>query len=155
MRGRNCGWPLYSLGVNYDGTPVDGWKKLGPSFDLESIERPVVDLTPSPAVSSFIFCQGTAFPRREGNLIVGTRTARELYRLVLEHNQVVQKETLHRRIGRIRDVQEGADACIYLLIEYRDGGRVLRLKPARAGDANLAARSDNQQCDSAPWYRLM
>ena len=51
-------WPLYSKGVDYDGSPVEYGKELGIEFDLGDIEQPVVDLTPSPAVSSFIFYQG-------------------------------------------------------------------------------------------------
>src|SRR5690606_41986674 len=51
--GRNYGWPLHSKGMNYDGRPVDHAKELGIELDLAALEEPVVDLTPSPAVSSF------------------------------------------------------------------------------------------------------
>ena len=54
LPGGNYGWPLYSLGIDYDGTPVEYGKDLGITFELSDIEQPVVDLTPSPAVSSFI-----------------------------------------------------------------------------------------------------
>ena len=61
--GRNYGWPLYSKGVDYDGTPVEYWKDLGIEFDLGDIEQPLVDFTPSPAVSSFVVYEGEAFPK--------------------------------------------------------------------------------------------
>jgi len=54
--------------VDYDGTPVEYWKDLGIEFDIASIEQPVVDLTPSPAVSSFVVYHGAAFPEWDGDL---------------------------------------------------------------------------------------
>lgn len=79
--GRNYGWPLYSKGVDYDGTPVEYWKELNIEFSLASIEQPVVDLTPSPAVSSFIIYDGAAFPGWQGSFLVGSlkeRTVRSV-----------------------------------------------------------------------------
>ena len=55
--GANYGWPLTSRGVHYNGRPVDG-RGLGIDFDLDDLEQPVVDLTPSVAVSSFVFYDG-------------------------------------------------------------------------------------------------
>ena len=37
LPGRNYGWPLYSLGLDYDGTPVEYGKELGVEFDLSDI----------------------------------------------------------------------------------------------------------------------
>ncbi|MCG8415649.1 MAG: PQQ-dependent sugar dehydrogenase, partial [Pseudomonadales bacterium] len=44
LPGRNYGWPLYSLGMDYDGTPVEYGRELGIAFELADIEQPVVDL---------------------------------------------------------------------------------------------------------------
>jgi glucose/arabinose dehydrogenase len=132
LPGRNYGWPLYSKGINYDGTPVEFGPALGIEFDLNDIEQPVVDLTPSPAVSSFVIYEGNAFPRWQHNLIVGTLKATELYRMVVEGDQVVHKEVLLRAFGRIRDVEAGPDGAIYLLIEHASGGQIVRLVPAGA-----------------------
>jgi aldose sugar dehydrogenase len=128
--GKNYGWPLYSKGLKYDGTPVDYGKELGITLDVKNIEQPVVDLTPSPAVSSFVFYEGTAFPRWRGNMIVGTLKATELYRMVVRGDRIVHIEKLLEGLGRIRDVAIGPDGAIYLLLEHRSGGRVLRLVPA-------------------------
>lgn len=127
--GKNYGWPLYSKGLKYDGTPVDFGNNLGIAFDLKDIVQPVVDLTPSPAVSSFAFYDGTAFPNWRGNMLVGTLKATELYRMVIKDDQVVHVETLLRGFGRIRDVEVGPDGAVYLLIEHQSGGRILRLVP--------------------------
>jgi glucose/arabinose dehydrogenase len=130
-RGKNYGWPLHSKGLKYDGTPVDYGKELGIEVDLEKIEQPVVDLTPSPAVSSFAFYDGSAFRRWRGDMLVGTLKATELYRMVVEGDRVVHRETLLKGLGRIRDVEVAGDGGVYLLLEHAAGGRIVKLVPAR------------------------
>lgn len=129
LPGRNYGWPLYSNGINYDGTEVNYGVQLGIERDLSAIEQPVVDLTPAPAVSSFIVYAGDAFPAWRGNLLVGTLKATELYRMVLDGDRVVHRETVLSEIGRIRDIETATDGTILLLIEHKEGGRILRLMP--------------------------
>jgi glucose/arabinose dehydrogenase len=129
LPGKNYGWPLYSKGLKYDSTPVDYGKELGIEFDLADIEQPVVDLTPSPAVSSFVFYAGSAFPEWRHNLIVGTLKATELYRMVLDGDRVVHRETLLSGFARVRDVETGPDGAIYLLVEHASGAQIVRLVP--------------------------
>lgn len=131
VAGRNYGWPLYSKGLKYDGTPVDYGKELGLTVDVKNIEQPIVDLTPSPAVSSFIVYTGSAFPKWRQNLLVGTLKATELYRMVVEGDRVIHRETLLEGLGRIRDIAAAADGSVYLLLEHQSGGRILRLVAAR------------------------
>lgn len=127
LPGRNYGWPLYSKGMNYDGTPVNYGELLGIEVDLNEIEQPVVDLTPAPAVSSFIFYVGEQFPMWQHNMLVGTLKATELYRLVVDDGRVVEQETILTGTGRIRDIETAADGSILLLIEHLEGGQILRL----------------------------
>ena len=127
--GRNYGWPLYSKGVDYDGTPVEYWKDLGIEFDLADIEQPVVDLTPSPAVSSFVVYAGDAFPQWRGDLIVGSLKATELYRVRIESGQYVHTELLLKDLARIRDIETATDGSLYLLLEHRSGSQIVRLVP--------------------------
>jgi glucose/arabinose dehydrogenase len=129
-RGRNYGWPLVSKGLKYDGTPVDYGKELGLELELKDITQPVVDLTPSPAVSSFVIYDGGAFANWRQNLLVGTLKATELYRMVLEGDRVAHTETLLTGLGRIRDIEAGADGLVYLLLEHATEGRIVRLVPA-------------------------
>ena len=125
--GKNYGWPLYSKGQNYDGTPVAYGKQLGLEYDLKDIVQPVVDLTPSPAVSSFIFYNGREFPEWQGNLIVGSLKSRTLYRMVLQDDKVVHRETLISNLARFRDIETGPDGEIYVLLEHNSGGQILQL----------------------------
>ena len=127
--GKNYGWPLYSLGVNYDGTPVDYGKALGIEYDLREIQQPVVDLSPSPAVSSFIFYDDTAFPRWQGDIIVGSLKAQSLYRVRLEGDKAVHKETLIESLARVRDIEVGNEGQIYLLLENNGGGMIVAMRP--------------------------
>jgi len=131
-RGRNYGWPLVSRGLQYDGRPVDFATELGIDFDPRDIEQPVVDLTPSPAVSSLIVYRGAAFPEWRGNLLVGTLKATELYRIAVNRSaRVEHKETLLSGLGRIRDIEADAAGRVYLLLENAAGGRIVRLVPER------------------------
>ncbi len=125
--GRNFGWPLYSKGVNYDGTKVDYGKILGIEFDLEDIEQPVVDLTPSPAVSSFVIYDGGQFPEWQDQFIVGSLKATELYRFVIRDGELQHEEILLSDFTRIRDVEVDYDGSILLLLEQREGGKIVRM----------------------------
>lgn len=131
LPGRNYGWPLYSKGVNYDGTPVAYGGLLGIEVDPADIEQPVVDLTPSPAVSSLTVYAGDAFPGWRGNLIVGTLKGADLRRMVVADHKVIHVETLLRDLARVRDVESGPGGELYLLLEHAAGGRIVRLVPVR------------------------
>ena len=124
----NYGWPLYSTGLHYDGSRVNGLD-LGIAFELSDITQPVVDMTPSPAVSSFIISQSEKFPNWKGDFIVGSLKSRSLFRIDIENNRFVETETLFEGIGRIRDVEMGLDGTIYLLFEHGEGGKIVSLVP--------------------------
>jgi glucose/arabinose dehydrogenase/cytochrome c553 len=129
--GRNYGWPLVSKGVNYDGWPLDNAKAIGVERIPDDIERPDVDWTPSPAISSFIFYAGGDFPAWRGNIVAGTLRASDLYRLELKDGLVVHQEVLIRDLARIRDVGQGPKGELYILLEHDSGSRIVRLVPAR------------------------
>ena len=124
----NYGWPLHSMGLHYDGTRVNG-NGLGIAFELSDIIQPIVDMTPSPAVSSFIISNSEKFPNWHGDFIVGSLKSRSLFRIDIENNRFIEKETLFEGIGRIRDIEEGYDGDIYLLFEHNAGGQIVRLIP--------------------------
>ena len=124
----NYGWPLYSTGLHYDGSRVNGLD-LGIAFELSDITQPVVDMTPSPAVSSFKISQCEKFPNWNGDFIVGSLKSRSLFRIDIENNRFVERETLFEGIGRVRDIEMGVDGSIYLLFEHGGGGKVVTLVP--------------------------
>ena len=123
--GRNYGWPVITYGRNYvTGTRIgEGERKAG-------MEQPVHYWDPSIAPSGLAFYDGEAFPRWQGNLLVGSLKFAYVARLVLDGSKVVHEEALLRgRLGRIRDVRLGPDGYVYLLTD-EDDGRLLRLQPA-------------------------
>jgi glucose/arabinose dehydrogenase len=129
LSGRNYGWPLTSRGVDYDGSSVEG--KVDIKFNIEDIEQPVVDLTPSPAISSFVVYHGDQFPEWDGDIIAGSLKAGTLYHFVIKDNKFVEKEILIQGIGRIRDVEVDAQGRILLLSENAAGSKIVRMSPAK------------------------
>ena len=127
--GRNFGWPLYSKGLNYDGTPVEYGKVLGIDFDLKEIEQPVADLSPSPGISSFIIYDGADFPKWQDQFLVGSLRGRSLFRFVIDDDKLVHKETLFAGVGRIRDIEIGANGELYVLFENNAGSKIVRIVP--------------------------
>jgi len=131
LPGRNYGWPLFTSGVNYDGRPVDVGRALGITLDRKDAEFPVLDMTPSQAISSFVFYRGKAFPKWRDNIIVGTLRATDLLRLEIVDNKVVHTETLLKDLARFRDIEIGPKGELYVLLENAAGSRIVRLVPAR------------------------
>lgn len=124
-RGKNYGWPAVTRGMNYNGTPISE-KKEAPGM-----ENPVIDWTPSIAVSQIEFYRGEAFPRWKGQLFVGSLAQQKFLRVVVDGPRVVHYEEVFKRLGRIRDIKTGPDGLLYLAIE-RIGkpGMVVRMVPA-------------------------
>ncbi len=61
---------------------------------------------------------------------MGSLKARSLFRVEIEDERFVQRETLFEGVGRIRDIAQGVDGAIYLLFEHGAGGQIVRLLPA-------------------------
>ncbi len=130
--GRNYGWPLFSRGQNYDGSEV-ATGRAESEVALKDIEQPVVDWTPSPAISSFVFYDGDAFPAWRGDLIVGSLKAADLYRVRIRNGRVVEQEKLIENLARIRDVEIDDAGEVLLLLEHASGGQIVKLVPERNG----------------------
>jgi len=125
--GKNYGWPMVTWGHRYDAIPMPAHPEPeGPEQD--TMERPVANWSPSPAVSAIAFYEGKAFPRRQGNLLVGSMTQIDLFRIVLDGNRLVLQETILHGVNRIRNVRVGPDGYVYVLT---DAGQLLRLVPVR------------------------
>ena len=133
LPGRNYGWPYHSLGLEYTGAKVARHELHDIEFDVSQVEQTLVDITPSPGTSSFVFYEGTAFPRWQGDLLLGSLKGSSLFRMRFDGNQLVERETLISGLGRIRDIEVGDDGLIYLLLENEAGSRIVRLRPASEG----------------------
>ena len=93
------------------------------------MEQPLHYWVPSIAPSGLEMVSGSAFPRWEGDLLLGSLKFGLLVRLDIENGKVVSEERLlDGKFGRIRDVVEGPDGFIYLLTDSSNGA-LLRLRP--------------------------
>ena len=111
--GLNYGWPKVTHGREYHGP------EIGPD-SMEGMEDPLHHWTPSIAPSGVAYYDGDAFPRWQGNLFVGALAQTHLARVVIEGEQVVHEERLLDDAGwRIRDVRQGPEGGIYLLVDQR------------------------------------
>lgn len=128
--GANYGWPLVSFSRQYRGDWVTD------STQREGFENPEILFWPSIAISAIMFYTGDRFPEWQGNLFVGSMiTGRipgtgHLERIVFNsRGQEMRRESLLRELGqRVRDVQQGPDGFIYVLMD-EENGSLLRLEP--------------------------
>ena len=139
LAGRNYGWPFFSLGLEYSGLAVARHRHHALEVDESSIEQTLVDITPSPAISSFAFYDGDRFPNWQGNVLIGSLKGSSLYRWVFDGRQLRHRETLIKDLARIRDIEIGNDGLVYLLLENHAGGAIVRLVPTEAPVAMASA----------------
>lgn len=126
LPGRNYGWPVITHGMNYNGTPLTAFTAM------EGMEQPAHFWTPSIAVCGIAFYSGSVFPRWSGDLFAGGLVTEQLHRLRIREGRVVEDEIIIVGQGRVRDVFNGPDGHLYLLLENRSTKRagVYRLNAA-------------------------
>ncbi len=119
--GKNYGWPVITLGVDYSGA------KIGEGKSKAGMEQPIHSWTPSIAPSGMAFSTHASFKDWRGDLFVGALAGARLVRLDMEGDRIVGEEALLTDLGeRIRDVREGPDGALYLLTDS-GAGQLLRL----------------------------
>lgn len=123
--GLNYGWPVITYGMNYDGSPITDLT------EYEGMEQPELYWTPSIAVCGIDFYEGDLFPRWKYNLFVGGLASEEVRRLVIEGEHVIHDEIILKNEGRVRDVANGPDGCLYVVLNGGGvrGSRIVRLAP--------------------------
>ena len=117
--GKNCGWPVVSWGMHYNGTDIPD-PPTHPEFaDAIAHWDPVI----SP--SGIAFYTADAIPGWKGNLLMGGLSSQAIIRLTLDDEKVVEEERIPMG-ARIRDVVQGPDGAVYALTDESDG-KILRL----------------------------
>jgi len=129
---RNYGWPIVTLGMNYDGTPMaykgdDGETKFSVTAK-QAIDSPIAAWVPSIAVCGLDFYTGDLFPNWKNDLFVGALAQQEIRRLRIIDRKVVSQEIILKNVGRVRDVAMGPDGMIYIILNGPDW--LVRLVPA-------------------------
>ena len=138
LPGRNYGWPVVSYGRDYTGAPTSTkpWQ--------DGFEQPLIVWVPSIAVTGIAFYTGDKFPTWKGDVFVGglqrgriSRTGR-LDRIVFNRRgEEIRRESLLTELKkRVRDVRQGPDGLLYVLVEDDASGpsggatALLRIEPA-------------------------
>jgi glucose/arabinose dehydrogenase len=125
--GLNYGWPVIGFGVNYtSGLAIhSGTHKPG-------MQQPHQVWVPSIGISGLMIYTGDRFPQWKGNFFVGGMAGQQVVRLTHDAKRgFTGRELLATDQGRIRDIRQGLDGLIYLVIDDRDGKPtpVLRMEP--------------------------
>lgn len=124
LPGRNYGWPIVTLGIDYTGFTIgDGLTHA------DGMEDPLHHWTPSIAPSGMAFYAGKKFPKWEGDLFIGALAHRHLARVRFSGTRVVEEERLLEDLNRrVRDVRVGPEGNLWVLTDH-DPGQILRLEP--------------------------
>ena len=120
--GRNYGWPVITYGVDYSGA------KIGEGTAKAGMEQPAYYWDPVIAPSGALFYTGDRYPGWKGSLFVGSLNPGALVRLELVDGRVRKEERYLGRAGRVRDIVQGPDGLLYLVIDQSNGS-ILRVEP--------------------------
>ena len=120
VKGANYGWPVYSIGVNYDGTPISS------GHSAAGITAPLYTWTPSIGICGMTFITSDKFKSWKGNLLVSGLASHKLYRCVVNNNRISEEYVLLSE-GRVRNVVQAPDGSIYVSVE--NPGRIIQIIP--------------------------
>lgn len=120
-KGKNYGWPLITYGIDYDNSIISD------KTEAPGMEQPVIYWKPSIAPCGMTFVTSPKFKDWNGDLLVGSLKFQNIEHLVVKDNKVVKKEIIFDKIGRVRDLKEGPDGNIYVVIE--SNGSIVKISP--------------------------
>jgi glucose/arabinose dehydrogenase len=125
--GKNYGWPVVTLGREYSGEIISAQPAK------EGIEQPVVFWSPSPGLSGMVIYSGDKFAGWKNQFFLGALAGLGVWRVgINEKGGLAGRELLLNSLRqRIRDVRQGPDGFLYLVVDANPGG-ILRVEPAPA-----------------------
>jgi glucose/arabinose dehydrogenase len=125
VKGNNYGWPIVSFGINYnDSSYAVPWPTADQNFKM-----PILRWLPSCATSGLKVGHGKAFPNWKGDMIAGGLAGKNIDRIRIKDDKVVEHETLLWGMGRVRDLAFGPDGYLYVTLNEPD--RIVRLVPVK------------------------
>jgi glucose/arabinose dehydrogenase len=125
--GLNYGWPVIGFGVNYNSGLA-----IHSGTHRKGMEQPRQIWVPSIGISGLMIYNGDKFPQWRGNIFVAGMVGQQVVRLTYDAKRgFTNRELLATDLGRVRDLRQGLDGFIYLVIDDRDAKPtpVLRLEP--------------------------
>jgi aldose sugar dehydrogenase len=122
--GKNYGWPVITFGREYSGEIISAQ----PAQD--GMEQPVVSWSPSPGLSGMVIYSGDKFPGWKGQMILGALAGVGIHRVGFNERGLAGREAMLTTLRqRIRDVRQGPDGFLYLVVDANPGG-ILKVEPA-------------------------
>jgi glucose/arabinose dehydrogenase len=120
-KGKNYGWPLITFGIDYDNSIISK------DTARAGLMQPVTYWKPSIAPCGMTFVTSPKFKEWNGDLIVGSLKFQYLQHLTVKGNKVTGREILFDKLGRVRDVRQGPDGNIYVVLE--SSGKIVKISP--------------------------
>ena len=131
--GVNYGWPVATLGVDYNGA------RISPFTEYPGMRSPTFHWTPSIAPAGIAFYSGDAFPQWQGDLFVTSLVFKNVERLDVQGGEVQESIPMFGELGeRIRDVRMGPAGHLFILTDAQDGN-VVRVVPSEAAAPRQAS----------------
>ena len=122
VAGKNYGWPEVSNGSHYGGEAIPDHKP-GDGF-----EAPKVWWNPSISPGGLLIYTGDQFKGWKGDAIVPALSGKALIRVDLDGDKAKKADQWDMGV-RIRAADQGPDGSVYLLVDERSGGKLVRLTP--------------------------
>jgi glucose/arabinose dehydrogenase len=128
MGGKNYGWGVISRGLE------PGINEIA----HDGMEQPKTFFNPAIGPGGITFYTGKNFPGWKNDLFITGMTGQKLIRMEVKDDTILSQETLLDQVGRVRDVVQGPDGLLYILLQNPTG------TPASsgiaAGDAGMIVR---------------
>lgn len=110
--GHNYGWGVITMGIQPGIT----------QREHPGMEQPIVYYNPSAAPAGITFYSGSRYPAwRNTSLFVGFLVGQQLRRLEIRGDKVTHQEVLFSQYGRVRDIIQGPDGYLYVLLQQPTG----------------------------------
>jgi len=124
--GKNYGWPVVGFGVNYGPGKAIHASTMAPG--MENAKHVWV---PSIATSGLMVYTGDKFPAWKGSVFAGGLAGQRVARLTLDGTRAELADNLARNLGRVRDVRQGPDGFVYVVLDDQQGKPtgIVRLEP--------------------------
>ena len=122
IAGKNYGWPKVSNGSHYGGEAIPDHKP-GDGF-----EPPKVWWNPAISPGGLLIYTGDLFKGWKGDALVPALSGQALIRVDIDGDKA-RKADQWDMGRRIRAADQGPDGAVYLLVDERSGGKLLKLTP--------------------------
>jgi len=119
---------VVTLGKDYSGATIS------PFNHYEGMVNPLVDWTPSIALSSMAVYNHNAFPTLTNHLLVSALKAKALYAVDLSSQPFQYRKVFSSINQRVRDVAVGRDGGVYALTDG-ESAELIQLLPPDSFDA--------------------